>query len=150
MHYNFDIKTVLAINKRFFHAWENMNFEWTDWPRIETFLRDAKYQQMIASMAPKTRSHSAPPGKQGGDAPKPKGAAFIDGVSVEFLKQNKLCMNYNKGTCPQKDVASHEHPFDKKKIIYHQCGACKKAGKTDETHGSHNTAKCGNKQPFRK
>ena len=61
------------------------------------FLRDAKYQQLISSMAQKTRSHSAP-GKQGGDPLKPKEAAFIDGVQVEFLEQNKLCMNFNKET----------------------------------------------------
>ena len=28
MHYNLDIAIVLAINKRFFLAWENKNFEW--------------------------------------------------------------------------------------------------------------------------
>ena len=28
IHYNLDIAIVLAINKRFFLAWENKNFEW--------------------------------------------------------------------------------------------------------------------------
>ena len=51
MHYHLDLKDVLAINKRFFLAWENKSFEWDNWDRIEMFLRDAKYQQLITSLS---------------------------------------------------------------------------------------------------
>ena len=149
MHYNLELKDVLSINKRFFLAWENKSFEWDDWPRIEMFLRDAKYQQLITSFAYNTRRNSAPP-KQGGQPTKPTGESFVDGVPSDFLRTNKVCIRFNKGTCDIKNVTQHEHPFDKKKVVYHHCGACKKAGKVDESHGSSEKDKCSNKQPFRK
>ena len=153
MHYNLDLKSMLAINKRFFYAWENANFEWDDWTRIDSFLKDAKYQQLLAAMAQNSKRQPGPPkpsgGGGGGQPAKPQGDAYIHGVPGEFLKTNKLCMKFNKGTCPEKDVTQHVHPFDKNKTLYHQCGACKKAGKTDSTHGSHEFPKCSNKVSFR-
>ena len=45
MHYTLDLSNVLAVNRRFIEGWENKNFEWTDWSRIQAFLREAKFQQ---------------------------------------------------------------------------------------------------------
>ena len=148
MHYSLELKNILAINFRFITAWENRNFEWNDWSRIEAFLRDAKYQELVAGLSNARRAPrpSAPPAL-GGDGPK-KGQSFVNGVPAEFLKENKLCINYNKGKC--EEAGTHKHPFLKDKTLYHQCGACKKAGKTDTSHGSHELEKCPNKQSFRK
>ena len=51
MHYSLELKNILSINHRFITAWENRNFEWNDWDRIDAFLRDAKYQELVAAMS---------------------------------------------------------------------------------------------------
>jgi hypothetical protein len=89
------------------------------------------------------------PGALGGGAYiKKEGDSFVNGVPSDFLRENRLCINFNKGKC--QDVGTHRHPFLATKILVHQCGACKKAGKTDTSHGSHELDKCPNKQPFRR
>ena len=72
----------------------------------------------------------------------------MNGVSADFLKENSLCINFNKGRC--NETGNHKHPFITDKTLYHQCGACKKSGKTDSSHGSHELDTCTNKQPFRR
>ena len=150
MHYSLELKAILAINFRFITAWENRNFEWNDWTRIEAFLREAKFQELMGSMSSGRRAqrHSAPAALGGGENPKKKGDASVNGVPADFLKDNNVCINFNKGKCQEN--GTHKHPFLTDKTLYHQCGACKKAGKTDSTHGSHEIDKCPSKQPFRR
>ena len=122
MHYNFELKSVLAINKRFFQAWENTSYEWDDWSRIDSFMKDAKYQHLLQAMAQNAKRAPGPPkpgGNGGGGAgggtgkpPKPTGDAHVNGVPGQFLKDNKICIKFNRGTCPDKDVTQHVHPFD--------------------------------------
>jgi hypothetical protein len=91
---------------------------------------------------------SAPGALGGGENSKKKGESFVNGVSADYLKEKKLCINFNKGKCHE--AGTHRHPFLTDKTLYHQCGACKKAGKTDTSHGSHELDKCPNKQSFRR
>jgi hypothetical protein len=150
MHYSLDLKNILAINFRFITAWENRSFEWNDWARIEAFCREAKFQELVSAMSSARRAPrpSAPGALGGADNSKKKGDAFVSGVSAVFLKENNLCINFNKGKC--QEANTHKHPFLTDKTLYHQCGACKKAGKTDTSHGAHELDKCSNKQPFRR
>ena len=151
MHYTLDLTNVLAVNRRFIEGWENKNFEWTDWSRIQAFMREAKFQQLVSSMARgregqfrngNGRSNSAPPGP-------PKPAGHINGVSVQFHKDNNLCMKYNKAPKSCKETTNpHKHPHVANMMLYHMCAACKQAGKWGEAHGSHDAA-CQNKQHFR-
>ena len=151
MHYTLDLTNVLAVNRRFIEGWENKNFEWTDWSRIQAFMREAKFQQLVSSMARgregqfrngNGRSNSAPPGP-------PKPAGHINGVSVQFHKDNNLCMKFNKAKNSCKETSNpHKHPHEANRMLYHMCAACKQAGKSGEAHGSHDPA-CQNKQNFR-
>ena len=151
MHYTLDLPNVLAVNRRFLEGWENKNFEWTDWSRIEAFMREAKFQQLVSSMARgrdqqfrngNGRSNSAPPGP-----PKPSG--HINGVSIQFHKDNNICMKFNKSPKSCTETSNpHKHPHEENRMLYHVCAACKKAGKSGDGHGSHD-ASCRNKQSFR-
>ena len=151
MHYTLDLSNVLAVNRRFLEGWENKNFEWTDWSRIEAFLRETKFQQLVSSMARgrdqqfrngNGRSNSAPPGP-----PKPSG--HINGVSIQFHKDNNICMKFNKSAKSCTETSNpHKHPHESNRMLYHVCAACKKAGKSGDGHGSHD-ASCNNKQSFR-
>ena len=148
MHYSLELKNILAINFRFITAWENRSFEWNDWARVDAFLREAKYQELVAGMSRRAPRPNAPAAPDGGDNPKKKGESSVNGVSADFLKENSLCINFNKGKC--NESGTHKHPFIADKILYHQCGACKKSGKTDSSHGSHELDACTNKQHFRR
>ena len=151
MHYTLDLPSVLAVNRRFLEGWENKNFEWSDWTRIELFLRESRFQQLVNSMARgrdnqfrggNGRSNSAPPGP-----PKPSG--HINGVSIQFHKDHNLCMKFNKSPKACTETTNpHKHPHEANRMLYHACAACKKAGKSGEGHGSHDSA-CQNKQSFR-
>ena len=68
MHYSLELKSILSINFRFVTAWENRNFEWNDWDRIDAFLRDAKYQELVAAMSSRR-------------APRPSAPAALAGVT---------------------------------------------------------------------
>ena len=151
MHYTLDLSNILAVNRRFLEGFENKNFEWSDWTRIQLFLRESRFQQLVTSMNRSRdsqfrngngRSNSAPPGP-------PKPAGHINGVSVQFHKDNNLCMKYNKAPNSCKETTNpHKHPHEANRMLYHVCAACKKAGKSGEGHGSHDSS-CQNKQNFR-
>ena len=99
----------------------------------------------MSRRAPRPNAPAAP---GGGDNPKKKGESSVNGVSADFLKEYSLCINFNKGK--YQHYGSHVHPFTVNKFLYHQCGACKKAGKADTSHGSHELDRCPNKQIFRR
>ena len=151
MHYTLDLPSVLAVNRRFLEGWENKNFEWSDWTRIELFMRESRFQQLVSSMSRgrdnqyrggNGRSNSAPPGP-------PKPAGNINGVSVQFFKDNNICMKFNKAPNSCKETTNpHKHPHEANRMLYHVCAACKQAGKSGDGHGNHDAA-CQNKQSFR-
>ena len=75
-------------------------------------------------------------------------STLVNGVLASFLKNRNLCVDFNKGKCHRS--GTHVHPFNANKSLYHQCGACKMAGKADTSHGSHELDRCPNKQIFRR
>ena len=111
-------------------------------------LHEAKYPEMAAGMSHHASRPNAPAAPGGGNNPKKKGDPSVNGVSADFLKQYSLCINFNKGKCQVS--GSHMHPFIMSKFLFHQCGACKKAGKADSSHASHELDRCPNKQVFRR
>ena len=72
----------------------------------------------------------------------------VNGVPTSFLRNHNLCISFNKGRC--QDSGSHKHSHIIDRYLHHQCGACKKAGKTDTSHGSHEMDRCPNRQIFRR
>ena len=73
---------------------------------------------------------------------------LVEGVPTSFLRKRNLCIYFNRGKCR----ASGTHGFARvtDRLLYHQCGACKKAGKADTSHGSHEHDRCPNRQIFRR
>ena len=71
---------------------------------------------------------------------------LVSGASIDFLKNSKLSLNFNKGRC--QDSGTHGHLFIADKSSHHQCGARKKAGKKDTSRGSHELGGCPSKQPL--
>lgn len=57
MHHTLDNESVILIIFRFLNSWENCSFEWTDWSRIDTFLKEARFQELFNRL-----SHAKPGG----------------------------------------------------------------------------------------
>ena len=143
MSYTLDLQHVLAINFRFLSAWENHNHDWDNWDRIKLFLQEARFQELISSVA-----HHRPQSHRNGagrfNSAPPSGESNVRGVPTQVLKDNNLCIKFNKGSCKEKGK-SHKHPFETDRTLFHQCAAClHKAAKTDDTHGASDD-KCTNK-----
>ena len=57
MHHTLDNESVILIIFRFLNSWENCSFEWTDWSHIDTFLKEARFQELFNRL-----SHAKPGG----------------------------------------------------------------------------------------
>ena len=72
MHHTLDNESVILIIFRFLNSWENCSFEWTDWSRIDTFLKEAHFQELFNRLSHAKPggggkySNSTPPGGNGG------------------------------------------------------------------------------------
>ena len=84
-----------------------------------SFLREAKYPEMVAGMSHHAPRPNTPAAPGGGNNPKKKGESSVNGVLADFLKEYSLCINFNKGKC--QDSGTHVHPFTASKSLYHQC-----------------------------
>ena len=146
MSYSLDHQSVLAITERFLRGWENCSFEWSNWSRIEGFLREARYQELCHSMGKNGNNRKQNNGGQG-NGPPPPGNSNVLGIPTKFYTDNQLCIRYNKGEC--KEGASHKHKTQSYTLL-HKCAGCLKAGVEAEDHGVSST-KCSNKPkaPFR-
>ena len=144
MHYSLGLKDVLAVTERFLRGWESQNFEWNDWPQIQIFLRESKYQQMCTALTNRIHHNNGGGGGAGksgggGGAPTPKGGSHVYGIPTDFLRSNKLCINYNKDACDEK--GDHPQPHNKSGVIlFHKCAGCMKNGVTPEKE--HCVKKC--------
>ena len=72
MHHTLNIESVILIIFKFLNSWENHSFEWTDWSRIDTFLKEAHFQELFNRLSHAKPggggkySNSTPPGGNGG------------------------------------------------------------------------------------
>ena len=72
MHHTLNIESVILIIFKFLNSWENRSFEWTDWSRIDTFLKEAHFQELFNRLSHAKPggggkySNSTPPGGNGG------------------------------------------------------------------------------------
>ena len=57
MHHTLNIESVILIIFKFLNSWENRTFYWTDWSRIDTFLKEAHFQELFNRL-----SHAKPGG----------------------------------------------------------------------------------------
>lgn len=156
MHHTLDLKSLLSISDRFLTGWENKSFEWSDWNRIDIFLKEARFQELVNCMAGKSGGPRGGGGGGGGQGksgnPPPNGGSNIHGVPTEFLRDNKLCIKYNRKpeSCPES--GDHPQEFKAHVTLHHKCAGCMKFGKSSgEGHG---VSTCpngpyGKKQSFR-
>ena len=144
MHYSLGLKDVLAVTERFLRGWESQNFEWSDWSQIQIFLRESKYQQMCTALTNRLNHNGGGGGGAGkagggGGGATPKGGSHVYGIPTDFLRSNKLCINFNKDTCDEK--GDHPQPHNKSgAILIHKCAGCMKNGVTPEK--GHCVKKC--------
>ena len=152
MHHTLDLKSLLSISDRFLTGWENNSFEWNDWSRIDVFLKEARFQELVNCMAGKSGGPRGRDDGHGKSGNPPNGGSNIHGVPTEFLKENKLCIKYNKDpkSCPE--TGDHPQKFKEEVTLSHKCAGCMKFGKSSgEGHGV-STCKngpYGRKQSFR-
>ena len=115
LHHNLNLKSFLKIKFRFLNGWENHSFEWTDWSRIDTFLKGC-IQELFNRLSHAKPggggkcSNNTPPGGNGGG--NSKSNSNIYGIPTLFLTENNLCLRFNKGNCDQK--SDQAHIFDAK------------------------------------
>ena len=146
MSYSLDHQSVLTISHRFLQGWENCSWEWSNWSRIEGFLREARYQELCSSISKAGNNRKQSNGGQGGGA-HPPGNSDVLGIPTKFYTENTLCIRFNKGECKEK--TSHKHKTQDYTLL-HKCAGCLKAGVEEVGHGVSNI-KCPNKPkaPFR-
>ena len=107
-------------------------------------------------MAGKSGGPRGRDGGGGGGQPgnPPNGGSNIHGVPTEFLRDNNLCIKYNRNpkSCPES--GSHPQQFKEDVTLEHKCAGCLKFKKSSgEGHG---VSTCQNgpygkkKQSFRK
>ena len=137
MHHTLDLKSIISISDRFLTGWENKSFEWSDWSRIDEFLKEARFQELVNSMAGKSGGPRAGADGNGkGGAPPPNGSSNIHGVPTEFLRDNKLCIKFNNNPKSCSESGDHPQQFKKHVTLLHNCAGCMKFGKTSgEGHG---------------
>ena len=146
MNYSLDHQNIPSISHRFLQGWENCSFEWTNWSRIESFLREARFQEVCNSFTRAGNNRKQSNGGQG-NGPTPQGNSNVLGIPTKFYTDNTLCIRFNKGECKEK--ARHKHKTQEYTLL-HKCAGCLKAGVDTEGHGVHDT-RCPNKPkaPFR-
>ena len=147
MNYVLDLPSVLSVSYKFLQGWEYSSFEWSNWSRIETALREARFQEVVSSVSRNNGNRKQPGGAQGGGQAPPQGASNVLGIATKFYVDNQLCIRYNKGECKEK--AGHKHKTQDYTLL-HKCAGCLKAGVEEENHGVSDKL-CPNKpkQPFR-
>ena len=72
MHHTLNVESVILIIFKFLNSWENRSFEWTDWTRFDTILKEAHFQELFNRLSHAKPggdgkySNSTPPGGNGG------------------------------------------------------------------------------------
>ena len=147
MHYTLELPSILSISYRFLQGWENSQFEWTNWGRIEAFMREARFQELCSSVAKSSGSRKQTGGGRGDGQAPPQGASNVLGIPTKYYVDNTLCIRYNKGEC--KESGSHKHKTQDFMLL-HKCAGCLKAGVEATDHGL-SSKSCPNKpkQSFR-
>ena len=146
MSFNYTHRQVLDTCREIGMAWQMKEFEWSNWPLIESPLKHirARFQQSPQPHAVAAHKDHKPPGGGGNPGQPPKkqqqGDQSINGVPRHFMKDNLICMKYNgKDGCTESGP-SHVNRYDKSTTpasIRHICGGCFKKNGAESAHSVH-------------
>ena len=134
-------KECLSIVEDFFEACEHANMSWENWPEIEKFLKESA-EQIRLSASFRGRANSAPPGAGNPNGGGQQGKRFSDnanGVPSKWMVENKICVAYNLGYCPNQNGGDH---VVKNITLRHWCGGCYKKSNGATKH-AHSASTCG-------
>ena len=136
MSFHYTHKQVLDTCHEMMMSWMMKEFEWSNWPLIESRLKNIKsrYTQAPQYHTFQNRHPKPNPGNQpGGQQGKQLGKTDINGVPKDYMRNNQICMNFNDAGCKEQD--SHENHFKKGQTLKHICAGChKKFNKSEEKH----------------
>ena len=136
MSFHYTHKQVLDTCHEMMMSWMMKEFEWDNWPLIESRLKNirSRFQQVPQPHTYTNRKEHKQPGGPPKGPPAPQGKQDINGVPKDYMRNNEICMKFNdKDGCPE--AASHENRFKKGQHLRHICGGChKKFSKTEDAH----------------
>ena len=145
MSFNYTHRQVLDTCREIGMAWQMKEFEWSNWPLIESRLKHirARFQQTPQPHAvsgpkdPKPQGGGGNPNQPPKKQQQPQGDQSINGVPRHFMKDESICMKFNgKDGCPEKGP-SHVNRYDKSTTpatLKHICAGCFKRNNTESAH----------------
>ena len=156
MTFHYTHKQVLDTCREMIMAWQMKEFEWSDWPLIESRLKGirARFQQSPQPHAVNSKSRDPKPPHGGGGGNQPpknqqQGSKNVNGVPNSYMKDNYICIKYNeKGGCVEQGP-THVNKWDKTTTLRHVCGGCHKKSSAEDAHKAFGCQKGPFSQLFR-
>ena len=143
MTFHYTHRQVLDTCREMIMAWQMKEFEWNDWPLIESRLKSirARFQQSHQPHAVNSKPSNPKPPHGGGGNNQPaknqqQGAKNVNGVPNSYMKDNFICIKYNeKGGCSEQGP-THANKWDKTSNtpLRHVCGGCHKKSGAEHAH----------------
>ena len=153
MTFHYSHKQVIETCREMIMAWQMKEFEWSNWPLIESRLKNirARFQQSPQPHAVNSKARDPKPphgGGGGGGSQPPKnpnhGGKNVNGVLNSYMKDNFICIKYNERDGCTEQSATHLNKWDKTSTLRHVCGGCHKKSGAELAHAAHGC----NKGPF--
>ena len=152
MTFHYSHKQVIETCREMIMAWQMKEFEWNNWPLIESRLKNirSRFQQSPQPHAvnSKPKDPKPPHGGGGGGSQPPKNPNHtgknVNGVLNSYMKEQRICIKFNEKDGCQEQSSTHPNKWDKTSILRHVCGGCHKKSGAEEHHKAYN---CG-KGPF--
>ena len=121
-------KSVLQFNAQFLHACENHQTSFVHWPPIQAWHDRHLQSARLHGLAPRRGNNGTESGEGGEEIGKKK--TDPNHVPDNFMRQEKLCLKFQRGTCAETD----DHALGSVTLV-HACGLClfKKRG-IQKTH----------------
>ena len=145
MSFHYTHKQVLDTCHEMMMSWMMREFEWDNWPLIESRLKNIRSR---FTQVPQTHTYTnrkefkpnpgAPPNNQPGKQQQ-QGKQDINGVPKSFMRENQICINFNDKNCPEK--GTHDNKYKSGQSLKHICGGCFK--KLNGAENAHAASGCG-------
>ena len=146
MSFNYTHKQVLDTCYEMMMSWMMKEFEWDNWPLIESRLKNirARFQQAPQHHTFTNRKDHTQNNGGNPKPPAPQGKQDVSGVPKDYMRTNQICINFNDAGCKEK--GSHVNKFKQGQTLKHICGGCYK--KFDKLEDQHPVSGC-EKGPFK-
>ena len=142
MSFHYSHKQVLDTCHEMMMSWMMREFEWDNWPLIESRLKNirSRFTQVPQPHTYSNRKDPRPnPGGASNNQPGKQGKEDVNGVPKTYMRSNQVCINFNDKGCPEK--ASHANKFKQGQTLKHICGGCLKK---NDAEVAHPVTGCGN------